>query len=1066
MCEKKGSIWLKNHIVNLFSRRIIMCKKLIYLILFISVLVLSGGAYAQDPNLIGWWKLDETSGSIAADSSGYGNDGALVGDPQWISGYIDGALDLDGDGDYVDCGYDPIFDVSDELTVATWLTVRSIPTQWVSVVAKGEFSWRISNNDSAPSFHFGITLWSEPSPSINGNTTVGLEEWHHVAGTYDGADISLYLDGELDGTVSTTSSIGVNTANVYIGENPEAAGRHWDGFIDDVRIYNRALSQAEIAALIQPQLKATLPYPDDKSIFSTTEFTLLWAPGHTADQQHLFIGESLEDVRDGTGGTDQGLLDQPRHDGYPWEIGKTYYWRVEQVMADGTSIHPGDVWSFTILPLTASKPVPEDGAEYINTDTSLEWTGGAGSVRHNVYIGDNLQDVEAGAASTNKGAVQEATYTPDSLDYNQTYYWRIDEFDGTDTHTGEVWSFTTVGPDNGAKGQYFNNVNLTGEPVLTRIDPRIDFSWDEDSPAPSVNTDFSARWTAELEVPLTETYTFYTLTDNCARLWVDGQLIIDNWDVDNAWAIEDLGVIDLEAGWVSLKMEFYDDGGEATAQLSWQSPSVPRQVISPAALSLPVRATDPEPANGAADTENVLTLQWSEGDSAAQHDIYFGTDYNDVAQADATMPDIYRGRQELENTSYIPSESPLEWNTTYYWRVDEVNDAEPTSPWRGDIWSFTTGNYYVLDDFEDYNDYEPDRIFETWLDGYNTTTNGSTAGYPDPDFNAGEHFVETEVVHGGVQSMPYFYDNDMKYSEAERVLDSLRDWTQEGVNELSLWFRGHLGYVGSFVEEPAGTYTMTGSGTDIWEEADEFHFAYKQFTGAGSIMVRVRSVEDTDSWAKAGVMIRNTLEPGSRHAMVVVTPGEGVSFQRRLLTDSASAETTEVDITAPLWVKIERDISGNFTGSYSTNGVSWTQIGVDTVNMNATAYVGLVVTAHDATTACEAVFSNVIIDGTVSGEWANQDIGVISNSPQQMYVAVSNSTGDPAVVYHEDLGVTVIYDWTEWVIPLQEFADQGIDLTDVDRIAIGIGTKGDTTSLGGTGKMFFDDIRLYLPLEP
>jgi hypothetical protein len=128
--------------------------------------------------------------------------------------------------------------------------------------------------------------------------------------------------------------------------------------------------------------------------------------------------------------------------------------------------------------------------------------------------------------------------------------------------------------------------------------------------------------------------------------------------------------------------------------------------------------------------------------------------------------------------------------------------------------------------------------------------------------------------------------------------------------------------------------------------------------------------------------------------------------------------------------------------------------------------VGLAVTSHDTTTACEAVFANVTIDGTVSGQWTNQDIGVISNSPQQMYVAVSNSTGDPAVVYHEDLGVTVIYDWTEWVIPLQEFADQGIDLTDVDRIAIGIGTKGDTTSLGGTGKMFFDDIRLYLPLEP
>jgi len=82
-----------------------------------------------------------------------------------------------------------------------------------------------------------------------------------------------------------------------------------------------------------------------------------------------------------------------------------------------------------------------------------------------------------------------------------------------------------------------------------------------------------------------------------------------------------------------------------------------------------------------------------------------------------------------------------------------------------------------------------------------------------------------------------------------------------------------------------------------------------------------------------------------------------------------------------------------------------------------------------------------------------------------MYVVVGNSTGEPAVVYHEDPNATVTTDWTEWVITLQDFADQGIDLTDVDNIAIGIGTKGDTTNLGGSGKMLFDDIRVYLP-EP
>jgi len=95
-----------------------------------------------------------------------------------------------------------------------------------------------------------------------------------------------------------------------------------------------------------------------------------------------------------------------------------------------------------------------------------------------------------------------------------------------------------------------------------------------------------------------------------------------------------------------------------------------------------------------------------------------------------------------------------------------------------------------VDDFEDYNDYPPDEIWSTWTDGYGTTTNGSTIGYPDPDWNAGEHYVETSIVHGGGQSMPYFFDNNLKFSEASRSLVSLRDWTQEGVGILSLWFYG------------------------------------------------------------------------------------------------------------------------------------------------------------------------------------------------------------------------------------------------------------------------------------
>jgi hypothetical protein len=262
---------------------------------------------------------------------------------------------------------------------------------------------------------------------------------------------------------------------------------------------------------------------------------------------------------------------------------------------------------------------------------------------------------------------------------------------------------------------------------------------------------------------------------------------------------------------------------------------------------------------------------------------------------------------------------------------------------------------------------------------------------------------------------------------------------------------------------------MVGSGADIWAvngvEADEFHFAYKMLTGTGSIVARVESVGNTNNWAKAGVMIRETLTPDSSHAMMVVTPAQGVSFQRRPGTGATSLDTTTAGIVAPYWVKIERDIAGNFTGYSSTNGSTWQQQGSENIPMGPNVYIGLAVTAHNASAACEAVFTNVTTAGNVTGQWTNQDIGIASNDAEPLYVAVSNSAGAPAVVVHNDPAAANIDVWTEWVIPLQTFTDLGIALTNVDKIAIGLGTKGNMTVPGGSGKMYIDDIRLYQPRE-
>jgi hypothetical protein len=120
-------------------------------------------------------------------------------------------------------------------------------------------------------------------------------------------------------------------------------------------------------------------------------------------------------------------------------------------------------------------------------------------------------------------------------------------------------------------------------------------------------------------------------------------------------------------------------------------------------------------------------------------------------------------------------------------------------------------------------------------------------------------------------------------------------------------------------------------------------------------------------------------------------------------------------------------------------------------------------TSHDAALTCQAVFSNVTTTGSVSGQWAHQDVGITSNAAEPMYVELLNANGASAIVAHDDPAAATIDTWTEWVIPLQAFADQGINLADVDSIAIGLGTKAGTAAAGGSGTMYFDDIRLYPP---
>ena len=256
---------------------------------------------------------------------------------------------------------------------------------------------------------------------------------------------------------------------------------------------------------------------------------------------------------------------------------------------------------------------------------------------------------------------------------------------------------------------------------------------------------------------------------------------------------------------------------------------------------------------------------------------------------------------------------------------------------------------------------------------------------------------------------------------------------------------------------------MTAGGTDIWSTADEFHFAYKEASGAVAIIAKVESVESTDPFAKAGVMIRDTLEPDSVNVALLVTPENGVRFQFRNNAGNITDRNFAEGVTAPQWVKLERTVGGLVRALYSADGSAWTQVGMGAISMKMPVYIGLALTSHEAKLTCEAKFSNVSLpDTTVGQQWTDQDIGITSNEAEPMYVIVADGSGTAATVYHDDPDAALIDSWTEWNIDLKEFGDAGVVLTDVSKLAIGFGDKNNPQP-GGLGLMYFDDVRLYLP---
>jgi hypothetical protein len=226
--------------------------------------VVTGDLWSFDTGrLIAWWKLDDGSGNTVADSSGFGRNGTLAGDVSWIDGITGGALAFDGDGDYVDMGKNPAFDITNQITVSAWIKVSAFDKDWQTIVAKGDRSWRLQRNQGENTLEFacsGLVVPGSDWGPIYGNIDVNDGHWHHVAGVYDQEKIYLYIDGSLDASAPASGTIRVNGEPVYIGENSEMPNRFWNGLIDDVRIYNYALNAKEILEITQNVLIRSLPW--------------------------------------------------------------------------------------------------------------------------------------------------------------------------------------------------------------------------------------------------------------------------------------------------------------------------------------------------------------------------------------------------------------------------------------------------------------------------------------------------------------------------------------------------------------------------------------------------------------------------------------------------------------------------------------------------------------------------------------------------------------------------------------------------------------------------------------
>ncbi|HEW79854.1 MAG TPA: hypothetical protein ENH34_07835 [Phycisphaerales bacterium] len=450
-----------------------MCRKLFLLISLVLVLGLAAGTAVADvdPNLVGWWRLNDGSGSTAVDSSVNGYTGTLMGEPNWVSGKVDGALDFNGVSDYVvvtGCygvlGNGPA-------ASTTWIKApasmagdwfRDIVT-WGTNVNSDVGRWELTLN-------YGRPFLGMAGGFVKVDRIIADDEWHHLAVVLpdpDGdpttndatmGDIQLYIDGVLqfvnaNQPTKVVNIHGPDDANgifndVYIGWYAEGkTTAYWLGLIDEVRIYDRALSANEIAEVMEyaGQLAGN-PFPADEQAAVSINVPLNWSSGIDANSHDVYFGTDVNAVTDANTSSSEYKGSRNSNSYAPGTLNfdTTYYWRIDEV--NNTNVWKGYLWQFSTGG-KATNPYPVDGGTAVPGEKFLSWNGFAEVSSYDVYFGpaDNMQYV-GNYTDTTVGFSDLATALSEAFLSGGIYQWQVNTLDDQNQPAvdGDIWTVTII----------------------------------------------------------------------------------------------------------------------------------------------------------------------------------------------------------------------------------------------------------------------------------------------------------------------------------------------------------------------------------------------------------------------------------------------------------------------------------------------------------------------------------------------------------------------------------------------------------------------------------------------